>query len=149
MLKSKSLPVLLLLGIVVCCLGGCGDGGAADAIRKRRSNLQQLGTFYLSYLQENQRTAANARELLDYMGQAADGDPPVLDAVTSLEEGDIVIIWDGQLDEPAKNAELVLGFEAGVPSTGGYVVMADATVQLMTAKQFAESTLVTPAEEPQ
>lgn len=145
MSKSKSLPVFLLLGIVVCCLGGCGDGGAADAIRKRRSNLQQLGTFYLSYRQEHQRAAASASELLDYMRQTATNNPPVLDAITSLEEGDIVLVWNGQLDDPAKHAESVLGFEAGVPSTGGYVVMADATVQLMTAKEFSESRLVTPA----
>ncbi len=130
------------VGIVVCCVGGCDDGGAADAIRKRRSNLQQLGIAYQGYYQDNKRSAANAAELLGFMELQGEADPQVRDAITSLEEGDIVMAWGGRLEDPATSAKFVLGFEAGVPSTGGYVVMGDGTVRLMTAKDFSEASLL-------
>ena len=37
----------LLLGMF-CLSVGCGDGGAADLVRKRRSNLEKLGAAYLA-----------------------------------------------------------------------------------------------------
>lgn len=142
------LMTTVVIGIVICCLDGCGDGGAADAIRKRRSNLQQLGVSYQAFLQENKRSAASAAELLSYMEPQKDAVPRMRDAIISLEEGDITMIWNGQLEDPGASAGFVLGFEAGVPSTGGYVVMGDGTVRLMTAKQFAEASLLSSRDEP-
>ncbi len=147
MLNVLKLAFVATLAIAVCCLSGCGDDGAADAIRKRRSNLQQLGIAYLSYHEGNQRSPANANELLGFMKPQAEDDPQMRDAITSLEEGDITMVWNGQLGIAAATANDVLGFEAGVPSTGGYVVMGDGTVRLMTAKQFSEGSLLTSREQ--
>ena len=79
------------VGIVACCVSGCDDGGAADAIRKRRSNLQQLGVAYQGYYQDNKRSPANAAELLGFMEPQGEADSQVRDAITSLAEGDIVM----------------------------------------------------------
>ena len=74
-------------------------------------------------------------------------DPKTHDAIISLEDGDIVMIWNGVLGEASENAEYVLGFEAGVPATGGYVVMGDGVVRLMTSKEYSEATLLPTASE--
>ena len=49
-----------------------------------------------------------------------------------------VMIWDGQLSDAQSNSKYVLGFEARVPASGGYVVMGDGEVRLMTGKEFSE-----------
>jgi hypothetical protein len=141
-LHHVKLVSLVVIGPVVCCLVGCGDGGAADAIQKRRSNLQQLGIAYQRYHEGNQRSPADAIELLGFMKSQVENDPQLRDAIISLEEGDIVMAWDGQINSATKNADFVLGFEAGVPSTGGYVVMGDGAVQLMTAKDYSKASLL-------
>ncbi len=149
MLNLARLLSIVMTGIVVCCLGGCGDSGAADAIRKRRSNLHQLGIAYQSFHEGNQRSPANAIELLGFMQPQAEDGPQLRNAITSLEEGDVVMAWNGQIDPAKNNADFVLGFEAGVPSTGGYVVMGDGTVRLMTAKDFSKASLLpSPAKVP-
>lgn len=136
---------LLLLGIL-CPLMGCGSSEAEDLVRKRRSNLQLLGEAYLSYHQTNGRSPANAAELAEFMQPAA-SDAKTADAIKALTEGDVTMIFNGQLGSAAENAGLVLGFEAGVPATGGYVVMGDGSYQLMTIKKFSEASLI-PNSEP-
>ena len=65
-----------------------------------------------------------------------------------MEEGDIVVNWRGRLGEPQELAAFVLGFEARAPASGGYVVMGDGQVRLMTGKDFSQSTML-PAVDPQ
>jgi len=133
---------LLLAALVV----GCGDGGAAVA--KRRNNLMTLGLAYHQFNAVQQRPPASISELADYMRSGSD--PDVEDAVTALEDGDIVMNWNGDLgtgEDAEENGLYVLGFEARAPASGGYVVMADGFVQLMTGKDFSEATMVAEVEE--
>ena len=52
------------------------------------------------------------------------------------------MIWNGVLSDSGDDARYVLGFEAGAPATGGYVVMGDGTVRLMTGKDFSEAMML-------
>jgi hypothetical protein len=133
---------------LLCLTLGCGDGGSGAAILKRRSNLETLGAAYLAYHEANGKSAANATDLAGFMAQSAT-DPKTSDAITSLTEGDIRMIFNAELGESAENARRVLGFEAGVPATGGYVVMGDGTVRLMTVKDYSEASLVAVSNETQ
>lgn len=128
---------MLILAIVV----GCGDGGAAVA--KRRNNLKSLGLAYHEFHAVHQRAPASAEELAEHMQSSSTADS---EAVKALEEGDIVMNFDGILSNAGENGLYVLGFEAGVPATGGYVVMADGMVQLMTGKEFSEATMIPTVE---
>ena len=135
---SRTMQVVGVAAMVLTV--GCGDGGAA--VLKRRSDLTELGRAYQSFHDEQQRGPANAIELIESMSQAAESDEKVASAIKSLEEGEIVMNWQGVLGDPAANSQYVLGFEARAPASGGYVVMADGKVRLMTGKDFSESAMV-------
>ena len=138
----KTVTTLLVL-LITATLVGCGDGG--EAVLKRRSNLQQLGDAYLRFHTENGKSPKGASELIDFMSGGAE-DEKTTDAITALEEGDITMIWTANIyPEESENAKYLLGFEAGVPSTGGYVVMGDSQVKLMTGKDYAEAKTIPPA----
>jgi hypothetical protein len=118
---------------------GCGDGGAA--VLKRRSNLSMLGAAYHGFHQANGKSPVNAGELTQFMSDKS-SDPQTTDAVVSLEEGEIVIHWDGVLGGARDNGRYVLGFEARAPASGGYVVMGDGEVRLMTGKEFSQAAML-------
>ncbi len=136
-------PMLVLCAMLV---SGCGDGGAA--VLKRRTDLQRLGESYRAFQQQNQRSPAGSIELLEFLSQADDPNEELASAAKALEEGDILMIWNGDLGNPELTqdvdglANLVLGFEAGVPARGGYVVMANATVKVMKRNEFQSATMI-------
>ncbi len=129
-----------LLGFMF--LSGCGDGGAA--VLQRRSNLEQIGVAYQGFYEANGKAPASMAELITHMNSVSQGEEAVTDAITSLEEGDIVVNYNGVLGDAGKNASDVLAFEARAPASGGYVVMGDGGVRLMTGKEFSEATMLAP-----
>ena len=138
MIKS---PILLtVVAFLLLATAGCGDGGAA--VLKRRSNLMELGLAYHAFYASQQRGPADAAELVASMSSQASSDSAVADAITSLEEGDIVMIWAGVLGDSTENARYVLAFEARAPASGGYVVMGDGEVRLMTGKDFSQAAML-------
>ena len=157
MMKTSYLFFLFSLLFV----GGCGDGGAQ--VLKRGSNLERLGTAYLEYHQLHQRSPANAQELDQFLsvtdghgdkgdnGKADEGEDEG-DAALALREGDILMIWNADLGDPdsANSSESlsnsVLGFEAGAPARGGYVVMADGSVRLMKRIEFEAASMIPSVE---
>ena len=141
MIKTTFLAAILFC---VCVTTGCGDGGAA--VLKRRANLSTLGLAYHSFHQAKGKSAANAGELVQFMS-AESPDPQTTDAIASLEEGDIVMNWGGVLGDASENGKYVLGFEARAPASGGYVVMGDGFVQLMTGKEFTAATMLPSASD--
>ena len=141
-MNMRPAPVVLVLSALLTT--GCGDDGSAVA--KRRSSLHELGSGYVSFASENGRTAAGVSELCDFMRLRSPGDAQVQAAITRLEEGDIVMMWNGTWGEESQNSKHVIAFEAGVPATGGYVVMGDGTVRLMTVKDYSEATMLPTAQ---
>ncbi|MEE2934811.1 MAG: hypothetical protein VYA84_02325 [Planctomycetota bacterium] len=133
--------------LVAVSMLGCGDGG--EAVAKRLGFLDSIGKSYQRYTQVHQRAPASNAELLEYMRSQASPTQVDLDAAAGLEEGDVVVIWKADLANSGENGLYVLGFESGVPSTGGYVLMADGHVQLMTSKDFSEARMIPQAESAQ
>lgn len=129
---------MLTLACVSLAVGCGGDGG--QAILKRRQVLAQLGTAYLDFYAAHQAAPASADELAAFL--ASDDSGKAADAIKGLEEGDVVMVYRGVLDDTSQDAPYVIGFEAGVPATGGYAVMSDGSVTLMTQKDFVEATMV-------
>jgi hypothetical protein len=132
--------VLILLVSPVLVASGCGDGGAAVA--QRRSNLHEVGLAYLRFASDQRRSPTDASELAEFMRSELADEPRVQEAIVRLEEGDVVVIWNGDLGDASANARYVLGFEAGVPATGGYVVMGDGVIRLMTSKDYSQATVL-------
>ena len=134
-------PLLVLLLLLP---SGCGDGGAA--VLKRRSDLEHLFVGYRDYHKLHQRAPADASQLLDFMSAADDQGEEAISAAAALREGDILMIWNGDLDSNPALGKFVLAFEAGVPAHGGYVVMADGSVQVIKRGQFPSAQMLPTAE---
>ncbi|MDG2223724.1 MAG: hypothetical protein P8L85_20260 [Rubripirellula sp.] len=134
----------VVLMFVAVSIFGCGDGG--EVVAKRLNRLDSLGQAYQGYGEIHQRSPASIAELVGYIKTQAAPTEVDLDAAFGLEEGDLVIIWKANLANSGENGLYVLGFESGVPSTGGYVLMADGQVQLMTSKDFSEARLIPQTE---
>ncbi|MCG8651675.1 MAG: hypothetical protein MI861_17675, partial [Pirellulales bacterium] len=93
---------------------------------------------YQQFFKEQGRSPANAAELTEFMRNADATDPDIQAALASLEEGDVVMHWNGLLSADTQNDQYTLGFEASVPGSGGYLVSPDATVKLVTVAEFNE-----------
>jgi hypothetical protein len=83
---------------------------------------------------------------LDFMSASDDQREEAISAADALREGDILMIWNGDLDDNLEPGKFVLGFEAGVPAHGGYVVMADGSVQVIKRGQFQSALMLPTAE---
>jgi hypothetical protein len=140
--RSRAVQLIKLGAIVagLLLIAGC-SGEAEQKVALRRSNLTQLGLGYRQYYSEQGRAPSDAAELAQFMSSAAD-ESAVQEAVKSLEEGDVVMFWDGVLEQDSDQGEWTLGFEASVPGSGGYIVTADGSIRLVTARQFAETPTV-------
>ncbi len=134
-------PLMVLFLLVA---SGCGDGGAA--VLKRRSDLERLASGYRDYHKLHQQSPADAAQLFEFMSEADDQGKEAVSAATALQEGDILMIWNGDLDACPEPGKVVLGFEAGVPAHGGYVVMADGTVQVIKRGEFQSASMLPAGE---
>ena len=137
-LANAAKPAILVAAALL--IAGC-SGEAEQKVALRRSNLAELGLGYQQYYAEHGRAPASAAEFSQFMSAASD-ESAIQNAVISLEEGEVVMFWNGVLAENGDDGQRTLGFEASVPGSGGYVVTADGTIQLVTAKQFAETPTV-------
>ncbi len=126
------LCLLLIIPFVV----GCSNEDALK-VAKRRSNLSQAGMSYHLFFSKHGQAPADAKQLCEFMTAASADDSATADAVNSLTEMDVMMIWNGSLGDANENAKYVLGFEASVPGSGGYIVKGDGFVELVTAKQFS------------
>ncbi len=142
-IAGQCLAKLSAFVIATLLIAGC-SGEAEQKVALRRSNLTQLGMGYRQYYSEQGRAPSDAAELAQFMSAAAD-ESAVQEAVKSLEEGDVVMFWDGVLEQDSDKGEWTLGFEASVPGSGGYIVTADGSIRLVTARQFAETPTVATA----
>ena len=137
----------LLMFAIACCLltgtlsmSGCSDARPAE-VQKRRDNLTRLAELYLAYAESHQSAPKNASDFLAFINTQSPSQS-LTAAKTVLEEGDIVMIWEGDLSAKSNNQDAVLAFEARVPASGGYVVTSNGTVLLMTGKDFSEATML-------
>lgn len=129
--------------MVLVCLLGCSQE-QQDAVRQRRENLAKIGQAYTE-MYNSGASPKNSSELSAWMAESADAGTRGA-ARVSLVEGDVVVNWNGDLSQTGALGSLVLAFESGALARGGYVVMADGKVKIMTLKEFQEAPML-PANE--
>lgn len=133
------------LVLVACTLlvAGCNDARPVE-VQKRRDNLEMLAKAYLDFNAEAGTAPVKVTDFLSFLK-----DQPASTALNgaqlAIEEGDIVVNWGGDLSNDADNANRVLAFEARVPASGGYVVMANGQVRLMSGKEFSTASMLEPS----
>jgi hypothetical protein len=120
-----------LIVLVACVLPlGCGKG----AINTKNSNdLKVIGLAFHNYSDANKDKAPTKADDLDpYMGENPD-------ARKALKEGKVVFLYGASMADLIKGgtSATVLAYEKDVPAQGGLVLFADASVQKMSAAEFA------------
>ncbi len=129
--QSKLLG-LAVLAVVLLSAGGCVQGGQRA---KDSNDLTQLGMLYHGYQDINKQGPPTIDELAKYTQASNAAAMPVVNAVKA---GKYVLYLGVNVNKLPKGApSTVLGYEAAVPTSGGFVLMADTSVQTMTAAQFA------------
>ncbi|MGI9473397.1 MAG: hypothetical protein ACR2NZ_17775 [Rubripirellula sp.] len=141
--RTFSAVLALLLISSVVATTGCSDARPAE-VQKRRDNLAELANTYVAFSESKGSSPTNVTDFLAFIDSQPSSDALVA-AKSVLEEGDVVMIWGGDLSDEQANSSYVLAFEARAPASGGYVVMADGSVQLMTGKDFSEATMLPPS----
>lgn len=135
----------VLRWVSALCLSGCVFAGCSqeqeNAVRQRRESLELIAKSYLDWFEVKQVSPSNADEFTQWMLESNDPNTRGV-ARDSIVEGDVIMIWNGELRDPTANGDYILAFEAQVPAKGGYLVMADASVRTMTAKEFAAATIL-------
>jgi hypothetical protein len=126
--------VLLVVSLApsMACMGKVQQA----AQRAQTSNdLKQIWLVYMNYQDSNGRGPATLKEFADF---AQTSDPSAMPVVNSLQSGKYVIYLGVKItDLKEGSSNTVLAYEAGVPTSGGLVVMADGFVKTMTAGEFA------------
>ncbi|MGB0761904.1 MAG: hypothetical protein ACPGPS_20305 [Rubripirellula sp.] len=125
--------------VAICCVSGCSEE-QQNAVRQRRDNLAKVGKAYIE-MNSQGASPVNADELAKWMLESTDAGTRG-EARVSLVEGDVIVNWNGDLNQKYPLGGFVLAFEAGVPARGGYVVMADGIVQSMSLKEFQEAAML-------
>jgi hypothetical protein len=103
-----------------------------------QNDLQQIAMAFHGYCESNpNRGPAKAEDLAPYF----ENNKRLLDL---LKSGDIVFPYNVSLHELSRLGGLsnvVLAYDKGVPTEGGYVVMADAAPRRMSADEFKKATV--------
>jgi hypothetical protein len=126
---------------VLSCLLACGISGRVRqaAQRAQTSNdLKLLGLSYHNFHDTNKRGPASTNEWAQW-AQKSGADPMTLSVIQQTGPGGkYVMYWNAKIpgDFPAGTSNTVLGYESNVPTSGGQVLMADASVQQMSAAEF-------------
>jgi hypothetical protein len=124
--------VTLLLAVAALCLA-CGNVQQAAARSKRMDQIKQIGLLYHECLDANGKAPAGVQDL----AKMAQGDPDATAAVALVQSGQVVFIYNVKVTEMTQGAsDTVLGYEAGVPAGGGFVLLGDGSVRQMTAAEF-------------
>jgi hypothetical protein len=96
----------------------------------RTNWLKQIGLAYHNCLSNTNKPPAKLEDLAPYY----ENDAKITDA---LKKGQFVFIYNSSIKNmPAGTAKTILAYEKDVPSSGGLVLMADASVRSMTADEF-------------
>ncbi len=125
---------------VILCQAGC-NSDRENAVRQRRTDLAELSLAYHAYQTKHGVAPSSAEQLSNHLLSSGPDDASENDRVVeSLTDGEIVMVWNAVFGENADQS--LLGYEARVPRSGGYIVTVSGKVQLVTAKQFGNMTVI-------
>lgn len=137
MVRLGSRSVIFL---VACALPlGCGKG----AFNTKASNdLKVVGLAFHNFSDANPgKVPTKAEDLDPYIGENRD-------VARALKEGKIVFLWGASMKDIMKagsTSDTVLAYEKDVPTQGGLVLLADASVRKMSADEFKTAKKASPA----
>ncbi len=121
-------------------LSGCPFGGNE---RERSNNMKIIGVGWQNYCDANNKGPAKAADLGPYV----ENDKRILDA---LESGRIVLVYNVGLRDLIASGPgtsmTVIAYEADVPTKGGWVALADASVRKVTPDEFKGLTIPKPKD---
>jgi hypothetical protein len=117
----------LLVGLLAT---GCGSGNnppkAASEEDVRRLKLEEVWGMYKLHQEEQKRPPAAAGDLKRYQNGFISG-------FEALQSGLVVVRWGATVPGPGTE---VFAFVKDAPTSGGQVLMADGSIQRMTADEF-------------
>jgi hypothetical protein len=139
----QRLQVVVLIGVVIALLLGCGGVRNAAARVQRSNRLKAVALAYINYCDDNRGKApAGAADLQRYVSEFPD-------VSQALQNGDIVVFWNVRFPDDMQQqgtSNTVLAYEKDVPAKGGMVAMGDGSVREMTAQEFQTAGKATPGK---
>lgn len=131
--------VIAALGVAtgLVALGGCGGSSEVDSITSATSEngpLSQVGSLYRDFWEIKKKAPTGVKDFAPFAEAMPEG-------FNALKAGDIVVIWDVQLqdlspDRAGDSADEILAYQKEAPDSGGYVLMKNRTIKQMTADEF-------------
>jgi hypothetical protein len=123
---AKKAGTLLLFAVVPVLAVGCG-GSSGPAQSQHQAQLKEIHEMYGHYIKRHEKAPS---QMSDLAKKEYEGIYP--GAVAALKQGKYVIVWGVK----SKDSGTVMAYEKDAPTKGGAVLMADGTVQDMTADQL-------------
>ncbi len=132
------LTIIAALGLCLSLTGSAGAQLTAAERAKRTNDLKQLGLAFHNYNDTFKKGPAKAADL----GPFIENDKRLLGL---LDNKDIVFQFGVSVAEMMADglSNTVLAYDKDVPTKGGLVLMADASVKSMTAEEFKKAKLAT------
>lgn len=138
---SKRTIRLVNVGLLVAVAALCVACAGAAAKQKRMNDLKQIGLAYHNFCDSNFGKAPTAPQDLINV------DPTAAPAIALLQNGEVVFIWGVKIQDMKQGtANTILAYEAGVPTNGGIVLMADGSVRQVTAAEFQQTPKAQPPQ---
>jgi hypothetical protein len=122
----------LLLAAGLCLLAGCSSRPRGQAAPEL-TVLQDVNGLLHSAAGAG-RPPANLADLARYESMYPQ-------AYAKVKSGDVVVLWRTPLQGEGESGkgEVVVAYEKGVPTDGGYVLLSAGTVKKMSASEFASA----------
>jgi hypothetical protein len=112
-------------------LAGCSPYPGGGAASPEFTLLQEVNDLLHAAAGAAGRPPARLADLDPYQAMYPHG-------YEAVKSGDVVVLWGAALkgEGEAGKGEVVLAYEKGVPTDGGYVLLSAGTVKKMTAAEF-------------
>jgi hypothetical protein len=121
---------------VLCLTAVLLLAGGARAADVTANDLKQIGLAYHNFNDATNKAPAKAKDLAPYFENSKK-------LLNFLESGQIVFLYNVRLQQiiggGAGTSNTVLAYVKDVPTKGGWVLMADASVKKMTADEFKKA----------
>ncbi|EMI21913.1 hypothetical protein RMSM_01156 [Rhodopirellula maiorica SM1] len=158
--RRLAIVLCLVTTLVGFAIGGCSDDSAAKEILLKRGCLSELASQYRDFQTEHGKSPEDVTEFAAFIKASmtpeqdpattpsADGPTDITtEAYRRLTEGDMMMLYDAVLfTDPAVDPTAILGFEAAVAGSGGYVVAVNGDATHLSARTFAQHAKVATVE---
>ena len=135
----RPLRLALLLSVAVLGTVGCSKLRDAALKQKTANDLKKLCDLYGAFYSAR----SLGPESVEDLQPLATGDAEARAVLDAVRQGRYVLLWNVDVHAAGRTrpgmAFTVLGYERGVPESGGMVLMVDGSVEEMKPAKFAAS----------